>query len=566
MNSPSHNEVRQLHEEVIRLRESLDEHRTIIAKQAAVLSKLKAIPKVNGWVLKIHRTFDPSILQFNDPVLISDANSPYNGKTGIIVSGGRSFSPIAENRIQVKIDDADDTLEWFSVAEPRQITLINKSDGSRAEVLVEGKRWLGPAPLDPQIEAGDCVWIDEESKIIGGKVEEIPLGPVCSVIEMTAAGVEVQETGQKRFVLNPRGIVLKAGDRVVIDHKFSVVLKKLPAPENIRFQLANTPKTTWDDIGGLEDAKTAIRETIELPLLHPELFHHYSIQRTAGMLLYGPPGCGKTMLVRATAHMLAMLYGKEYHPSAYLYIKSPELYNMYVGNTEDNLRQVFSVCRAHYHKYGYPATVAFDEADALFPQRGRRRSSDISDTVVPMFLGEMDGADEEQTKANPLVFLLTNRPDTLDPAVTRYERINKHIRVGRPDAETALDVIGLYAKGIPFQEPGKTFGTLAVAVEDLFSKSRTLYRVMGDQNFTLGDACNGAMLKALMEKAKMLAIHRDIRETTKSGVTLGDLRMAVDSIFKEQRGLNHQYDLEDFAESKGIPPSQLQFERITGMN
>lgn len=142
---------------------------------------------------------------------------------------------------------------------------------------------------------------------------------------------------------------------------------------------------SWDDVGGLEVAKQELKSALEFPFLYPHLFDHYNIEGLRGVLLYGPPGCGKTLLARVCAYSIAKIHGKQAIDSAYIYVKSPEILDKWVGNTEREIRELFERGRKHYREHGYKAILAIDEADAIMPQRGTRRSSDISDTIVPMF-------------------------------------------------------------------------------------------------------------------------------------------------------------------------------------
>lgn len=271
-----------------------------------------------------------------------------------------------------------------------------------------------------------------------------------------------------------------------------------------------------------------------------------------------------TLLARAAATAIAKIHGKESVDSGYIYVKSPEILEKWVGNTEAEIRELFERGRRHYREHGYKGILAFDEADAIMPQRGTRRSSDVSDTIVPMFLGEMDGIDEQQTRENPIVILMTNRADILDPAVTRPGRISKHIKIDRPTEMTAIDILEIHSRKTPFQDHNNKMAIMAIAVSDLFSKSRLLYRVNNEHDFTMGDAVNGAMLEALAESAKMIALHRDLGNGTKSGVIIDDFREAVKRMYRDQRGLNHSFDLQDFAENHGLQPASIQIERCFG--
>jgi proteasome-associated ATPase len=201
----------------------------------------------------------------------------------------------------------------------------------------------------------------------------------------------------------------------------------------------------------------------------------------------------------------------------YIYVKSPEILNKWVGNTELEIRELFERARRHYREHGYKAILAFDEADAIMPQRGTRLTSSIADTIVPMFLGEMDGIDSKQTEENPIVVLLTNRPDTRPRSDSAGPHQPPHQdRAARRDV--SIDVLGIHTKKIPFADDEEPMAILAVTASDVFSKTRLLYRVNNEHDFTMGDCVNGAMLENIAQIAKMNALHRDLAEGTKTGV------------------------------------------------
>ena len=269
------------------------------------------------------------------------------------------------------------------------------------------------------------------------------------------------------------------------------------------------------------------------------------------------------MIARAAAHSISEIHGSESLSTGYIYVKSPEILSKWVGNTEMEIRNLFERGREHFRNCGYPAILVFDEFDAIAPQRGTRRSSDIADTIVPMFLGEMDGVDDSQTRENPIVIVMTNRSDILDPAIIRPGRITKHIKINRPRESESLDILGIHSKNMPFPTDDKQ-GVLAVACADIFSRSRLIYRVNNEHDFTLGDTVSGAMLQSLVEQAKMNALRRDIKNSQQTGLTLEDFRLAVNMIHDKQQGMNHSYDLHDFAESKGLQPDNIKVDRCFG--
>lgn len=550
-------EQRRHNEEVVRLHEIVSEQQEKLLQQNSLIQRLTGEALTFGTVYTLNNEADPSCFAVEDSVIVTDSASQHYQRTGrILPTEGQAIS--------------DDGLLWVVLSDEStvqfrldQVKLIEKADGTSAVVAVDGKFWEVKGVPDLDIKTGDLVKIMAESRQIVAKSEyDLDMGPICSVSAVTADGVELADKGEKRLVQNPKGVALEEGDRVCVDPSMVIVTKKLLKDPRERYKLHNDLNITWDQIGGLDEAKQTVRDLLELPFQQPELYAHYKMRRPAGVLFYGPPGCGKTLFAKAVAKALAELHGGEAISSAFIFVKSPEILDKWVGNTEAEIRNLFERARRHHREHGYPAVLAFDEADAIMPQRGTRRSSDVADTIVPMFLGEMDGIDDEQTRCNPIVILMTNRVEVLDPAIIRPGRISHHIKIDRPNEYAALDILGIHSGNVPFED--KKDAVLAVAASDIFSKTRLLYRVNNEHSFTLGDAVNGAMLEHVVEEAKLLALHRDIVNKTQTGVGVNDFRTAINKIYKQQQGLNHSYDLADFAEKKHIQAKDMEVTRCFG--
>lgn len=560
-------QMRRVHEETAELREIIRDQNTKLVQQHSTLKRLLGEPLTFGTLLKVHNSVDSRMFKPHDTVIVCDEASPYYQQGGTIISGLNN-SPVIDDNGTCVVKLHNETEVRFAVGlegkEPAQIRLTEKEDGTYAVVSIDGKPWEVKGIPDLKLTEGDPVKIKPDTKAIISRGYNLTAGPVCRVVSVTDKGVEVQNKGDLVLVFNPHGFALEEGDRVACDHGMFCIIERLERDPRERYKLKNELKVTWDDVGGLEIAKSELRDALELPFTQPELFEYYGVQPLRGVLLYGAPGCGKTLLARAAASAIAAIHGREAVDSGYIYVKSPEILDKWVGNTEAEIRELFERGRRHFREHGYKGVLAFDEADAIMPQRGTRRSSDVADTIVPMFLGEMDGIDEQQTKENPIVILMTNRADILDPAVTRAGRISKHIKIERPTELTAIDILQIHTRTMPFQDDKIKDAALTIAVTDLFSKSRVLYRINNEHDMTMGDAVSGAMLSAIAETAKMIALHRDLADNTRTGVVVDDLREAVKRTYREQRGLNHSFDIQDFAERHGLQPHNLQVERCLG--
>jgi proteasome-associated ATPase len=369
-------------------------------------------------------------------------------------------------------------------------------------------------------------------------------GEIAMVRRVIGDMSEVEFQGSVHVVLNGRSIVEK-GDRVVLDTSGSVILQNL-GKDDERFRFTAETNVSWDDIGGLVEAKQQMIEVIELPHRNPELYEFYGKKPVKGVLLYGSPGCGKTMLGKATATALAKIYNGDGSSNGFLYVKGPEILDRFVGVAEATIRQLFERARKHKAEFGYPAVIFIDEADAILGKRGTGISSDIERTIVPMFLTEMDGLED----SGAVVILATNRPDVLDPAVVRDGRIDRKIKITRPDRSGAVDIFELNLNGMPLNNGYSVKELAETGADQLFSKERVLYhvRLKGDNrmDLTLGQICNGGMIAGIVDQATSTAMHRDIETGEPQGLRKEDIIGAVDAVFCQNLGLNHTDELTDF--------------------
>lgn len=341
---------------------------------------------------------------------------------------------------------------------------------------------------------------------------------------------------------------------------FSFVKEAAPSPPP-------PPPVRWEDVIGQAEAKTAVKEVIEGVTKHAALYKKYGRRAPRGVLLYGPPGNGKTLLAKAAAHAMASAHGQEARKSGFIYAKSSDLFDKLFGGTEKIIAGLFQRAKEHKRRYGYPAVLFLDEAENVLGHRGGRLSDGVSvnigpDICVPAFLAEMDGLEE----SSAIVLLATNRQHVLDPAVVREGRIDRKVFVGRPSREDAKAFFAHYLNGRPLS---RAVDELArVAVEALFDERHALYHVRlqsGQEKVaTLGDFTSGAQIAYLVDAATSFAIDREIATGTETSVLPEDFVAAVERTAKEQRGLDHYEALVTFCEPFGKDVVEIERVRVDG--
>lgn len=391
---------------------------------------------------------------------------------------------------------------------------------------------------------------------VGDVVQIAPTGQVVGTLPFDSYGdsgrVVYAEKGLWRVAVE-QGVVtvakarvpVEVGDEVVLDSTGTVIMLKLQ--KQAAFAFTADTHVGWDDIGGLDEAKLALRESVEMPYTHAALYKHFRKGATKGVLLHGLPGNGKTLLGKATASAIAKAHGAKPVAGAFIYIKGPELLSKWVGETEQMIRGLFEQARKHQSKHGYPAVIFIDEADALLTSRGSRTASGMEHTVVPQFLSEMDGLED----SGAIVLLATNRADMLDQAVTRPGRIDRKVYVAPPDLNAVIRIFAIHMRDIP--QASENLG--GYAANELFSEKWPLYELKtakGRMVFHLYHAVSGAMVAGVVEQASAKAIHRCVAaKATKGEVCKGDIDAALDSVYVEHLRLGHKLEMEDFAERLG---------------
>lgn len=448
----------------------------------------------------------------------------------------------------------------------------SNKDGS-AEIVVDGKSMrvnLHPDCDASLLEEGQLVVLNEAFNVIEG-AGFTRRGEIHSVVDLLPDGraVVLGHTDDERVVTLSEPLrreTLKVGDHILVDPRTQYAFEKLPKSAVEEVALEEVPDVTYDRIGGLGEQVEILRDAIELPYMHPEVFAEHQLSPPKGILLYGPPGCGKTLIAKAVANSLARRIGERTgrDTSAYfLNVKGPELLNKYVGETEHKIREVFKRAREKASE-DVPVVIFFDEMDSLFRMRGSGVSSDMEATVVAQFLSEIDGV---ESLNNVIVIGASNRQDLIDPAVLRPGRLDLKVKVNRPDKEAAHEIFTKYLlRDLPFHasaqehygaDPAKiTDGMIRDTIEDMYSQEEdnkfleVTYAKGEREIFYFKDFSSGAMIENIVARAKKMAVKRFI-DHAERGIRLEDLKQAVRDEFKENEDLPNTTNPDDWARISG---------------
>ncbi len=450
-------------------------------------------------------------------------------------------------------------------------TRANK-DGT-AEIFVDGRQMrVNVHPnVDPfQFVEGQQVVLNEAFNVVE-PAGFIARGEIASVVDFLADNrvIALGHTDDERVITlsDPlRRETLKVGDHILYDPRTHYAFEKMPKSAVEEVVLEEIPDVTYDDIGGLGDQIGILRDSVELPYIYPEVFAEHKLSAPKGILLYGPPGCGKTLIAKAVANSLAKSIekrtGKETTPY-FLNVKGPELLNKYVGETEHKLREVFKKARDKASE-NVPVVIFFDEMDSLFRMRGSGISSDMEATVVAQFLSEIDGV---ESLNNVIVIGASNRQDLIDPAVLRPGRLDLKIKVNRPDANAAREIFTKYLTAdLPFHASAQEhYGSdAAKIVEGMISDTIDRMYTTNEENkflevtyakgereiFYFKDFASGAMIQNIVSRAKKRAVKRTI-EHNERGIMLEDLINSVNDEFKENEDLPNTTNPDDWARISG---------------
>ena len=493
--------------------------------------------------------------------------------TGSISRNERLSGTLREAKEQ--IESLRDDIERLTATPNTYGVVLLGNDDDTFDVISTGRKFrvtAGPELDSAEIVAGSEVILNEAMVIIGVRSPDT-VGDIGTIRELLDDGIRVVVTARAdedavcTLSDNLRGTRLRVGDRVRIDARSALVLEVLGRPDVDELLLEVVPDVTYDDIGGLDRQIAEIADAVELPFLHADLFAEHRLPAPKGILLYGPPGCGKTLIAKAVANSLAKkvaaAIGEDKGRSYFVNIKGPELLNKYVGETERQIRLVFERAREKSDE-GWPVIVFFDEMDSMFRTRGTGVSSDMESTVVPQLLAEIDGVEGLE---NVIVIGATNREDLIDPAILRPGRLDVKIRIDRPDAVAAKQVFLRYLnEEIPLRDGESIDQMVDAAVAEMYRTDEAnrfleVTYANGDKEVLyFKDFASGAMIENIVRRAKKAAIKRVIAGGTR-GVAMVDLIAAVRSEFVEHEDLPNTTNPDDWAKVSGRKGERIVFIR-----
>ena len=465
-------------------------------------------------------------------------------------------------------------------------TLLGRNDDGTVDVFSGGRKMR--VALHPEIESeelsrGQEVVLNESLNVVLSRVGD-GTGEVVTIKEVLAGGrraLIVGRADEERVVELATELIdqpLKSGDTALMDSRSGLLVERLPRPEVEDLVLEEVPDITYAQVGGLDEQIEQITDAVELPFVHHDLFAEYQLPAPKGILLYGPPGCGKTLIAKAVANSLASkvaeISSDREARSYFLNIKGPELLNKYVGETERQIRLVFQRAREKSAE-GWPVIVFFDEMESLFRTRGTGISSDMESTVVPQLLAEIDGV---EALKNVIVIGASNREDLIDPAILRPGRLDVKIKIQRPDADAACAIFSRYltsdlpiaaemVEGLGGGDPDKAIQAMVEqAVAEMFlEEERNQFLEVTYQNgdkevMYFKDFASGAMIENVVRRAKKLAIKRLLAGGS-PGIHVNDLLDSVHQEYREHEDLPNTTNPDDWAKISGKKGERIVYVR-----
>jgi proteasome-associated ATPase len=464
------------------------------------------------------------------------------------------------------------------------VYLATHEDGS-VDVMANGRKLriaVSPDVETEELRPGQEVMLNEAMNLVAALSFE-RVGEVVLLKELLEDGERALVIGHgddERVVRLAAPLLdgpLRAGDSLMLDTRAGYAYERIPKSEVEELVLEEVPDIDYRDIGGLGDQIELIRDAVELPYLHPDLFAEHQLRPPKGILLYGPPGCGKTLIAKAVANSLAKkvaeVTGRPEGKSYFLNIKGPELLNKYVGETERHIRLVFQRAREKASE-GTPVIVFFDEMDSLFRTRGSGVSSDVENTIVPQLLSEIDGVEGLE---NVIVIGASNREDMIDPAILRPGRLDVKIKIERPDAESAREIFSKYLTvELPLHEDdvAANGGSREDAVDAMIQRAVERMYAESDENRFLEvtyangdketlyfkDFNSGAMIENIVDRAKKMAI-KDFLDHGQRGLRVQHLLASCVDEFKENEDLPNTTNPDDWARISGKKGERIVFIR-----
>ncbi len=466
-------------------------------------------------------------------------------------------------------------------------TYLATNDDGTVDVYSGGRKMrvaLHPEIDVEELERGQEVVLNESLNVVLARSQEVS-GEVVTLKELLDGGARALVVGrgdEERVVELSEALVgqhLRSGDSVLMDSRTGMLLERLPRPEVEELILEEVPDISYEDVGGLDTQIEAITDAVELPFVHRALFVEHKLPAPKGILLYGPPGCGKTLIAKAVANSLAKKVGEvtgdKNAKSYFLNIKGPELLNKYVGETERQIRLVFQRAREKSEE-GMPVIVFFDEMDSLFRTRGTGISSDMESTIVPQLLAEIDGV---ETLKNVIVIGASNREDLIDPAILRPGRLDVKIKIERPDERAAAQIFARYlTPDLPLDADEVTSlggGDAEKAVRLMIERTvEEMYHETDENRFIevtyqngdkevmyFKDFSSGAMIENIVRRAKKLAIKRQIAGEGR-GIRMSDLSASIRQEYKEHEDLPNSTNPDDWAKISGKKGERIVFLRV----